>query len=367
MWATNTAGDGPSYLGLMDDGNLIIVQTPNFARHFPKQNVAQPGGNYGGKVTWQAFKGPNSPLASINLSSTLGGWCMEVPDGQISDNGHDPVSVAICNDSPQQNFVIAGEHGSVRALGRCLTNNGIGQPVTMDACDGQSRQNWASEFGVIRPADGSKICVEGPGSQFVEGRPLVMASCNGSAEQNWVEPRIKNFAGSGKCLGGANPNVDDNNKAVLTACTGQVNQQWYTSGWSKSSGYRGAFQTKNNQCLDVPNQNFAGGQLLQFFHCNNTRPRIGSGLPTARSVRQPSRSSASTSSNRITTMAQASNWRHATAPMHSNGIHQAGSRPMLRQRPCRQPSRLRKMQERRRPGAPRYPRAGNLETHSQNQ
>jgi len=270
IWATNTAGDGPSYLGLMDDGNLIIVQTPNFARHFPKQNVTQPGGNYGGKVTWQAFKGPNSPLASTNSSSTPGGWCMEVPDGQISDNGHDPVSVAICNDSPQQNFVIAEEHGSIRALGRCLTNNGLGQSVTMDACDGQSHQNWASEFGVIRPADGSKICVAGPGSQFVEGRPLVMASCDGSPEQSWVEPRIKNFAGSGKCLGGANPNVDDNNKAVLTTCTGQVSQQWYTSGSWRNGGYRSAFQTKNNQCLDVPNQNFVGGQQLQFFHCNNT-------------------------------------------------------------------------------------------------
>jgi len=97
-----------------------------------------------------------------------------------------------------------------------------------------------------------------------------MASCDGSPEQSWVEPRIKNFAGSGKCLGGANPNVDDNNKAVLTTCTGQVSQQWYTSGWWRNGGYRSAFQTKNNQCLDVPNQNFVGGQQLQFFHCNNT-------------------------------------------------------------------------------------------------
>jgi hypothetical protein len=44
IWATNTAGDGPSYLGLMDDGNLIIVQTPNFARHFPKQMSPSPVG-----------------------------------------------------------------------------------------------------------------------------------------------------------------------------------------------------------------------------------------------------------------------------------------------------------------------------------
>src|SRR5215469_18236567 len=28
--------------------------------------------------------------------------------------------------------------------------------------------------------------------------------------------------------------------------------------------------TKNNKCLDVPNRNFAGGQQLQFFQCNNT-------------------------------------------------------------------------------------------------
>ena len=142
IWSTNTAGKGLSYLGLMDDGNLIIVQTASFARHFPKQNVTQPGGNYGGKVTWKAFTGPNSPLASANPNSTPGGWCMEVPGGQISDNGHDPVSVAVCNDAPQQNFVIAREHESIRALGRCLTNSGIGQPITMDVCDGQSHQNW---------------------------------------------------------------------------------------------------------------------------------------------------------------------------------------------------------------------------------
>lgn len=195
---------------------------------------------------------------------------MDVPGGQISDNGHDPVSVAVCNDAPQQNFVIAREHESIRALGRCLTNNGIGQSITMDVCDGQSHQNWIAELGVIRPADGSRICAEGPGSQFVEGQPMAMASCNGSPEQSWVEPRIKNVAGFGKCLGGANPNVDNNNKVVLAACTGQVDQQWYTSGWWKNAGHRGAFQTKDNQCLDVPNQAFAAGQQLQFFHCNST-------------------------------------------------------------------------------------------------
>ena len=54
------------------------------------------------------------------------------------------------------------------------------------------------------------------------------------------------------------------------ACTAQVNQQWYTSGWWKNGGYRGAFQAKNNRCLDVPGQNFVGGQQLQFFDCNNT-------------------------------------------------------------------------------------------------
>ena len=268
IWATNTAGNGLSYLGLMDDGNLTIVQTPDFAQHFPKQNITRPGGNYGGNVTWKAFTGLNSPLSSINPNSTPGGWCMEVPGGQISDNGHDPVTLAICNDSPQQNFVIVGQYGSIRALGRCLTNNGIGQPVTMEVC-GQLHQNWVAELGVIRPADGSKSCVDVPGSRFVEGQPLAMASCNGSAEQNWVEPRIKNFSGSGKCLGGANPGVGNNNKAVLATCTGQVNQQWYTSGWWRNGGYRGAFQTKNNQCLEVPDQNFVGGQQLQFFQCNN--------------------------------------------------------------------------------------------------
>ena len=269
IWATNTAGSGLSYLGLMDDGNLIIVQTSNFAQHFPKPNVTRPGGNYGGNVTWKAFTGPNSPLASISPNSAPGGWCMQVPDGQISDNGHDPVTVAICNDSPQQNFVIIGQYGNIRALGRCLTNNGISQSLTMEVC-GQSQQNWVAELGVIRPADGPQSCVDVLGSRFVEGQALAMASCNGSAEQNWVEPRIKNSSGSGKCLGGANPGVGNNNKAVLATCTGQINQQWYTSGWWKHGGYRGAFQTKNNQCLDVPDQNFVGGQQLQFFQCNNT-------------------------------------------------------------------------------------------------
>ena len=103
-----------------------------------------------------------------------------------------------------------------------------------------------------------------PGSNFAEGQPLAWPPATGAAEQNWVEPRIKNFSGSGKCPGGRNPSVDDNNKAVLATCTGQVNQQWYTSGWWKNCGYRGAFQTKSNQCLDVPNQNFGEGQQLQF-------------------------------------------------------------------------------------------------------
>ena len=269
IWATNTAGTGLSYLGLMDDGNLIIVQTSNFTQHLPKQNLTRPGGNYGGNVTWKAFTGPNSPLASINPNSTPRGWCMELPGGQISDNGHNPVTIAICNDSPQQNFVIVGQHGTIRAFGRCLTNNGLGPSVTMEACDGLSHQNWVAELAAIRPADGSNICVAVPGSHFVEGQPVAMASCNGSPEQHWVVPRIKNFSGSGKCLG-ANPGVGNNNKAVLAACTGQVNQQWYTSGWWKNGGYRGAFQAKNNRCLDVPGQNFVGGQQLQFFDCNNT-------------------------------------------------------------------------------------------------
>ena len=182
IWATNTAGNGLSYLGLMDDGNLIIVQTSHFVQDFPKQNVTRPGGNYGGNVTWKAFTGPNSPLASINPNSTPGDWCMEVPGGQVSDNGHDPVTVAICNDSPQQNFVIVGQYGSIRALGHCLTNNGVGQSVTMEACDGQSHQNWVAELGVIRFADGSNICVDVPGSNFAKGQPLAMATCNGSAE-----------------------------------------------------------------------------------------------------------------------------------------------------------------------------------------
>jgi hypothetical protein len=271
IWATNTAGNGPSYLGLMDDGNLIIVQTPYFAQRLPSMGGVQPpSGNFGGNVTWKAFTGPNSPLASINPNSTPGGWCMEVPGGQISDNGHDPVTVAICNDSPQQNFVISGQYGQIRALGRCLTNNGVGQSVTMEVCDGV-HQNWVAELGVIRPADGTNNCVDVSGSNFVEGQSLALTPCSKSAEQNWVEPRIKNFSGSGKCLGGVNPNVDNNNQVVLATCTGQVNQQWYTSGWWRNGGYRGAFQTKNNQCLDVPNQNFVQGQQLQYYHCNNTQ------------------------------------------------------------------------------------------------
>jgi len=61
LWASGTNGNGLSYAALQDDGNLVIIKSPNFT-----SNLIDGRGAFGGPVTWSAFSGPNSPIASIN-------------------------------------------------------------------------------------------------------------------------------------------------------------------------------------------------------------------------------------------------------------------------------------------------------------
>ena len=272
LWASGTDGKGPSYAAMQDDGNLVIVQSPNLT------GSLDGSGTFGGPVTWRAFSGPNSPIASINPNSTNGGFCMDIPEGKISSGGGDAVEIWTCHDGPNQVFVVDWD-GTIRALAHCVTSHGANQYLTMEWCDGRSYQHWdAQPSGAIYLHDYPNLCIDTPSSHFTNGQRLQTYSCNQTVAQHWVIPRIESVGGS-KCLSGANTNFDDGNPTVLKQCNGEVTQQWYTTGWWHSAGnittasFHAAISTKNNKCLDVNHGNYVNGLQLQFWDCNGTQPQ----------------------------------------------------------------------------------------------
>jgi len=260
LWASGTNGNGLSYAALQDDGNLVIIKSPNFT-----SNLIDGRGAFGGPVTWSAFSGPNSPIASINPNSTNGGFCMDIPEGKISSGGGDGVEIWTCHDGSNQVFVVDRD-GTIRALGRCVTSHGANQYLTMEVCDGRSYQHWdAQPSGAIYLHDTPNLCIDTPNSNFTNSQRLQTYSCNQTVAQHWVIPRIESVGGS-KCLSGANTNFDNGNPTILLTCNGEVTQQWYTTGWWHSAGnimtasFHAAISTKNNKCLDVHGANFVNGQ-----------------------------------------------------------------------------------------------------------
>ncbi|WP_164466162.1 ricin-type beta-trefoil lectin domain protein [Actinoplanes teichomyceticus] len=162
LWASNTAGNGPSTLLLQDDGNLVLYS------------------NKDGKAVWY------SNTLDLPVISYLNGKCADVPNSTFQPGTK--LQMYTCNGSPAQKWMIINEalvssnNQCAEVAGGAKTN---GTAVQLGACDGGGAQRfWVDSSGrLVNPQ--SNKCVEIAGSATGDGAKLQISDCTTKNNQKW--------------------------------------------------------------------------------------------------------------------------------------------------------------------------------------
>jgi hypothetical protein len=241
------------------------------------------------------------------------------------------VTVAFCNNSPEQNWSEAAGH-ALQVNGQCLDTAGeataLGTGVVLAACkSGSTTQEWTQGTGNslistgASSADGQQVCLDdqgegGPGTQ------LTIQACTGGSDQAWPLPAAQgppSGAPTGPlyvqleqkdtqvpCLDDAGGKTAAGNKVQMWTCEGDPQEQWTLESdgtvrldgtycldsaggagnngtavvldpctgatsqiWTPEPGQNNALvQKSSGQCLTDPADETGNGVGVQIWHCN---------------------------------------------------------------------------------------------------
>jgi hypothetical protein len=168
-------------------------------------------------AAWNYFFGTTVPTGTPAAMATAEdelGWTTEVASGPVTDvqggttycmdaygsNGNASagqiVAINACNGDSSQDWTV-WSNGAISNSGLCLdtqggTNSDGGTQVNLEQCDGSSSQAWSQLYG--NPAtDGllnvaAQDCLDDPASNTAPGTQLQIWTCNAGANQEWVLP-----------------------------------------------------------------------------------------------------------------------------------------------------------------------------------
>ncbi|WP_203830946.1 ricin-type beta-trefoil lectin domain protein [Actinoplanes palleronii] len=163
VWASNTAGNGPSTLQLQDDGNLVLYR------------------NKDSKAIW------STNVFDVPIASTLSGKCIDV-NGSTFEAGT-RLQTWTCNSSSAQKWIALGEtllslnNKCAEVAGGSKANGAV---LQLGTCNGSGGQRFVfnANGNLVNPQSGR--CVDIPNADRGDGIQLQIRDCVTTAvSQKW--------------------------------------------------------------------------------------------------------------------------------------------------------------------------------------
>jgi Ricin-type beta-trefoil lectin domain len=232
-------------------------------------------GNGGQQTTSFSYQPPpGAALPSGDITSAVKGMCLNAGGSTpVPSAPAQPAEVWTC--ATQANAAAAGQgwtvhnDDSLQMFGLCLDETGTasGSAVRLDACTGDSSQQWLIQGSTLSNL-ASGLCLTDPGNSHQNGTSLDVTGCGSAAGQQWREPYDGAGVWSaftnevdGHCLKDAG-----NGTAELSTCDSATDS---TERWEAQAN--GTIVSSAGECLDAVQGKTGGGDpgdLVQVNSCS---------------------------------------------------------------------------------------------------